>query len=411
MAVGDVYADGFRRTSDGALYVTFDNYVTNRTFGIVGDGTTISATKLDALVAFITDTTNVSRIVYWDPGTYRFPSTYTMVLTGIRGFKFIGNGASSGQRITRFIKSGTGASDDGLLQIVSCTDYEISGIQFLIDGASGAKQAVEVKANDIPSLSDLLWKFTNCVFSRNSGTPEFTVAAVMLKNTVQWAFERCAFPTAAVAMRLGESNGVDPSTYGNGHVTLGTLKLCHLFGDLDRRNCSQIIYDQNFHDLKTGTSAPACMTASGDQRIRNETLLNFYCDPGSTATDKTRTFYVQGTHSGTGEDLAQGLFVRGGRINSVAIGFDLVNGNADIDEASFYNAAASAIGIRVGASAVGFKTPQACDFTGMIGAGAVGIQDNRASGGLKTLAGTETITGYINTVASDGTAIKLAVLT
>lgn len=335
-----------------------------RDFGIVGDGVSISQTKLDTLSAFLDDSLAQTKI-YWPGGEYLFPDTFS--LTNKRGFHFVGDGSSSVQPKTRLRVNGSGAGHRGVLSLTSCTDFSFRGIEFVV-GGSGADQAVELKADDIPSLSCLEGIFEHCQFRRFTGIAEFTYAALYIRNSAMITLHHCTFPTAVKSLRLGNQYGIETGTYGDGHVAQITLSQCWFFGDVERVYCSGVIYEDCFFDIKTGSdSQPSVMTTVAPERIRNETLLNNFCQPA--ATNKTRTFYIQGTNS-----LSGGLTAIGNRVAEVAIGFDLISGFADIKNnlSLQTDVADKFVNIRAGATKV---TVWNNDVASLTAAGGVEISD------------------------------------
>lgn len=339
-------------------------------FGAKGDGVTDDTVALQA--AFAAITAGTVKVLYFPQGDYM--TTETLELSDVRGFSLIGEGGSSGDVISRIHKVGAGASDDGVLRLSSVTDYKIEGLDFIIIGDVGAKQAVELRANDIPSLSCLLGKITNCLFRRISTTPEFTVAALALKNVAMLEIDRCMFPMAAVAMRIGEDNGVDPSTYGNGSAGTMRIARCQFFGDVERRNIENTTFDTCVFDLKSQVSPtePSVLTVSGDKLCRLERIINCYCDPG--ATTQSRTFIIQGDNISS-----RGLEVRGCRIGDVALGVDVtaVQANALIEGNNFLLGNNNDIGVRIASTVQGFATVGTNDFSSMTGTGSQRVDDNR----------------------------------
>jgi hypothetical protein len=227
-------------------------------FGVVGPGTE----ETDALQAAFAEIQagNIKGLTFPGPESTSYLTEETLELVDVRGFFLLGSGISpsSGWPNCRIQKAGTSTSTDaGVLSLASCTNYEIEELDFIISGSTGASAAVTLWAKDVnwngsgTGLSCLFGKFKSCVIRRISTTPEFGAAALNIRDTVSPEFERVIFPQAKVAVRLGEDNGVNPGTYGNGHVALPKFKQCDFYGDIERRNVSAAIFEQPFHDIRT----------------------------------------------------------------------------------------------------------------------------------------------------------------
>lgn len=360
------------KSTNGTLRTTFAKFsdtVSVGDFGIVGNGVSITQAKLDTISDYL-DNSLGKATIYWPAGDYLFPDTFC--LTNKRSWAFIGDGANSVQPKTRMRVNGSGAGHRGVLSLSSCTDFTLSGIEFVV-GSSGADQAVELRADDLPLLSTLTGVIEHCVFRRFGGTAEFTYAALYIRNSAMLQFRECVFPTAAKSVRLGGTSGAEPGTFGDGHVAVCTFSQCWFFGDIERVYCSSIVYEGNFFDIVTDSDSwAAALTATSTERIRNDALYNNYARPAGT--NKFRTFYVQGTNS-----LSHGLVAKGNVIGEeYAIGFDLINGSTKIEANTTYQAASTNVFINIRSTALdtghGYN-----HVSNLTGAGGTVVADARAA--------------------------------
>ena len=245
----------------------------------------------------------------------------------------------------------------------------------------GTEAIVKIVGNDNLDSTDLSGSQT--LFSGVQFIPktnDITDANVVVENHKFAKFDLCWLAPgpadAEKGMRLGETRAASPRSLLRGTASQTVINQNFIFADVEARQVSGLIIDASQFDgtndavrLKTSSAAAASNIA-----IRATTFLN---DGGADASGLPAVHQVYFDSGSNTLPYTGGWTLDANLFRDWPIGVQLDKGLARLSGNMFRGRNAGDVGIRIGARAHGEKIDGTNDFTQMLRAGNVGIEDKR----------------------------------